>query len=161
MTAEERISLWSELFNSTFTSFWSSTVTTHPEYWLTWNPLPGEQQRETPRSLLDPTLKVCWQKIIKMFDGRKNFSCVIKSKATSLVHIVCHENLHLSPSLFFLRYSTVLLCCKAFYHFLIDRHWDFLPILLLPVASTLHQLPLCKPLSTCLLFPWIVMRLGI
>ncbi|XFF81051.1 hypothetical protein AB1E18_007270 [Capra hircus] len=57
MTAEERISLWSELFNSTFTSFWSSTVTTHPEYWLTWNPLPGEQQKETPRSLLDPTLK--------------------------------------------------------------------------------------------------------
>lgn len=122
MTAEERISLWSELFNSTFTSFWSSTVTTHPEYWLTWNPLPGEQQRETPRSLLDPTLKVCWQKIIKMFDSRKNFSCLIKSKATSLVHIVCHENLHVSPSLFFLRYSTVLLCCKAFYHFLIDKH---------------------------------------
>ncbi|XDA78991.1 hypothetical protein R6Z07F_009052 [Ovis aries] len=57
MTAEERISLWSELFNSTFTSFWSSTMTTHPEYWLTWNPLPGEQQKETPRSLLDPTLK--------------------------------------------------------------------------------------------------------
>ncbi|XP_043295395.1 midasin isoform X1 [Cervus canadensis] len=56
MTAEERISLWSELFSSTFTSFWSSTVTTHPEYWLTWNPLPGEEQ-ETPRSLLDPTLK--------------------------------------------------------------------------------------------------------
>lgn len=122
MTAEERISLWSELFNSTFTSFWSSTVTTHPEYWLTWNPLPGEQQKETPRSLLDPTLKVCWQKIIKMFDNRKNFSCVIKSKATSLVHIVCHENLHLSPSLFFLRQSTVLLCCKAFYHFLIGKH---------------------------------------
>ncbi|XP_070306217.1 midasin isoform X2 [Odocoileus virginianus] len=57
MTAEERISLWSELFSSTFTSFWSSTVTTHPEYWLTWSPLPGEQRKETPRSLLDPTLK--------------------------------------------------------------------------------------------------------
>ncbi|XP_066867568.1 midasin isoform X2 [Kogia breviceps] len=57
MSPEERISLWSELFNSVFTSFWSSTVTTDPEYWLTWSPLPGVQQRETPRSLLDPTLK--------------------------------------------------------------------------------------------------------
>ncbi|XP_060024167.1 midasin [Lagenorhynchus albirostris] len=57
MSTEERISLWSELFNSTFTSFWSSTVTTNPEYWLTWSPLPGVQQRETPKSLLDPTLK--------------------------------------------------------------------------------------------------------
>ena len=88
MTAEERISLWSELFSSTFASFWSSTVTTHPEYWLTWSPPHGEQRRETPRSLLDPTLKVCWQKIIKMSDSRKNFSRVIKSKATSLVHTV-------------------------------------------------------------------------
>ncbi|XP_059970578.1 midasin isoform X2 [Mesoplodon densirostris] len=57
MSTEERISLWSELFNSTFTSFWNSTVTTNPEYWLTWSPLPGVQQRETPKSLLDPTLK--------------------------------------------------------------------------------------------------------
>uniref|UniRef100_A0A8D1BB25 Midasin n=1 Tax=Sus scrofa TaxID=9823 RepID=A0A8D1BB25_PIG len=57
MSAEEVISLWSELFNSTFMSFWSSTVTTSPEYWLTWSPLPGVQQREVPKSLLDSTLK--------------------------------------------------------------------------------------------------------
>ncbi|XP_058163130.1 midasin isoform X2 [Dasypus novemcinctus] len=57
MSTEEMISLWSELFNSTFTSFWSSTVTTNPEYWLTWSPLPSGQQREMPKSLLDSTLK--------------------------------------------------------------------------------------------------------
>ncbi|MBZ3875424.1 Midasin, partial [Sciurus carolinensis] len=56
-SAEEITCLWSELFNSTFMSFWSSTVTTNPEYWLTWNPLPSMQQREMPKSLLDSTLK--------------------------------------------------------------------------------------------------------
>ncbi|XP_032340488.1 LOW QUALITY PROTEIN: midasin [Camelus ferus] len=57
MSTEEMISLWSELFNSTFMSFWSSTVTTNPEYWLTWSPLPDVQQREMPKFLLDSTLK--------------------------------------------------------------------------------------------------------
>lgn len=56
VSAEEISSLWSELLTSTFTSFWSSTVTTNPEYWLMWNPLPGMQQ-EMPKSLLDSTLK--------------------------------------------------------------------------------------------------------
>uniref|UniRef100_A0A8C4LI47 Midasin n=1 Tax=Equus asinus asinus TaxID=83772 RepID=A0A8C4LI47_EQUAS len=40
VSTEEILSLWSELFNSTLMSFWSSTVTTNPEYWLTWSPLP-------------------------------------------------------------------------------------------------------------------------
>ncbi|KAI5256381.1 Midasin [Manis pentadactyla] len=57
VSTEEINSLWSNLFNSTFTSFWSSTVTTSPEYWLTWSPLPAVQQREMPKSLLDSTLK--------------------------------------------------------------------------------------------------------
>ncbi|KAK2507590.1 hypothetical protein MC885_004960, partial [Smutsia gigantea] len=57
VSTEEINSLWSNLFNSTFMSFWSSTVTTSPEYWLTWSPLPAVQQREMPKSLLDSTLK--------------------------------------------------------------------------------------------------------
>ncbi|XP_020142630.2 midasin isoform X1 [Microcebus murinus] len=57
VSTEEIVSLWSELFNSMFMSFWSSTVTTNPEYWLTWYPLPDVQQREMPKSLLDSTLK--------------------------------------------------------------------------------------------------------
>uniref|UniRef100_A0A8C4LBG4 Midasin n=1 Tax=Equus asinus asinus TaxID=83772 RepID=A0A8C4LBG4_EQUAS len=57
VSTEEILSLWSELFNSTLMSFWSSTVTTNPEYWLTWSPLPDVQQREMPKSLLDSTLK--------------------------------------------------------------------------------------------------------
>uniref|UniRef100_A0A3Q2I9Y3 Midasin n=1 Tax=Equus caballus TaxID=9796 RepID=A0A3Q2I9Y3_HORSE len=57
VSTEEILSLWSELFNSTLMSFWSSTVTTNPEYWLTWSPLPDVQQREVPKSLLDSTLK--------------------------------------------------------------------------------------------------------
>ncbi|XP_059556931.1 midasin isoform X4 [Myotis daubentonii] len=57
VNTEEIASLWSDLFNSTFMSFWSSTVTTNPEYWLTWSPLTDAQQRERPKSLLDSTLK--------------------------------------------------------------------------------------------------------
>ncbi|XP_036035518.1 midasin [Onychomys torridus] len=57
LSAEEVSCLWSELFNSTFGSFWSSTVTTNLEYWLTWSPLPNTQQQEVPKSRLDSTLK--------------------------------------------------------------------------------------------------------
>ncbi|XP_051017145.1 midasin [Acomys russatus] len=57
LSAEEVSCLWSELFNSTFGSSWSSTVTTNPEHWLTWNPLPNTQQQEMPKSRLDSTLK--------------------------------------------------------------------------------------------------------
>ncbi|XP_055981327.1 midasin [Sorex fumeus] len=54
---EATVSLWSELFSATFGSFWSSIVTTDPEYWLTWSPLADSQQWEVPRSSLDSTLK--------------------------------------------------------------------------------------------------------
>uniref|UniRef100_A0A286XYZ2 Midasin n=1 Tax=Cavia porcellus TaxID=10141 RepID=A0A286XYZ2_CAVPO len=57
VSTEEIICLWSELFNSTFASFWSSTVTTNTEYWLTWNPLLHMPQKGNPKSLLDSTLK--------------------------------------------------------------------------------------------------------
>ncbi|XP_069866566.1 midasin isoform X1 [Dipodomys merriami] len=57
MSTEEVTCLWSELLNSTFKSFWNSTVTTNPEYWLTWNPLFYIQQKEMPNSFLDTTLK--------------------------------------------------------------------------------------------------------
>ncbi|XP_048209797.1 midasin isoform X2 [Perognathus longimembris pacificus] len=57
MSSEEVTCLWSELLNSTFMSFWNSTVTTNPEYWLTWNPLFYIQQKEMPSSFLDTTMK--------------------------------------------------------------------------------------------------------
>ncbi|XP_032952982.1 midasin isoform X1 [Rhinolophus ferrumequinum] len=57
VSVEEISSLWSDFLNSSFTSFWSSTVTTDPEYWLSWSPFPAAQQRETPKSLWDSTLK--------------------------------------------------------------------------------------------------------
>ncbi|XP_060061378.1 midasin [Erinaceus europaeus] len=57
VSTEEMISLWSELFISTFMSFWNSTVTTNPDYWLTWSSVPGAQQREMHKSLFDSTLK--------------------------------------------------------------------------------------------------------
>ncbi|XP_012665398.1 midasin [Otolemur garnettii] len=56
-SSEEIVSLWSELLTSTFMSFWSSTVTTDAEYWLTWPPLPGLRQREMPNSLWDSAMK--------------------------------------------------------------------------------------------------------
>ncbi|XP_044531325.1 midasin [Gracilinanus agilis] len=55
-STEEMTSLWSDLINSTFTSFWSSTVTTDPEYWLTWKPLLDVEGKEISQHL-DPSLK--------------------------------------------------------------------------------------------------------
>uniref|UniRef100_A0A8C6R246 Midasin n=1 Tax=Nannospalax galili TaxID=1026970 RepID=A0A8C6R246_NANGA len=57
LSVEEVSCLWSDLLSSTFTSFWSSTVTMNPEYWLTWSPFPNTEQKELPKSLLDSTLK--------------------------------------------------------------------------------------------------------
>ncbi|XP_076780137.1 midasin isoform X2 [Arvicanthis niloticus] len=57
LSAQEVSCLWSELFTSTFGSSWSSPVTTDPECWLTWSPLPGAQPRGVPRSRWDSTLK--------------------------------------------------------------------------------------------------------
>nr|XP_045010044.1 midasin isoform X2 [Jaculus jaculus] len=57
LSTAEITCFWSGLFNSTFTSFWNSTITTNPEYWLMWSPLPSTQKIEMSRSLLDSTLK--------------------------------------------------------------------------------------------------------
>ncbi|XP_074982679.1 midasin isoform X2 [Caretta caretta] len=47
---EEMSLLWSELISSVLEFFWHSTVTTDPEYWLTWKPLPGAEERKMPKS---------------------------------------------------------------------------------------------------------------
>ncbi|XP_067386141.1 midasin isoform X2 [Emydura macquarii macquarii] len=52
VSPEEMSLLWSELVNSALEFFWHSTVTTDPEYWLTWKPLPGAEERKIPKSLM-------------------------------------------------------------------------------------------------------------
>uniref|UniRef100_A0A8C0HJP3 Midasin n=1 Tax=Chelonoidis abingdonii TaxID=106734 RepID=A0A8C0HJP3_CHEAB len=47
---EEMSLLWSELVSSILEFFWHSTVTTDPEYWLTWKPLPGAEEKKMPKS---------------------------------------------------------------------------------------------------------------
>ncbi|XP_053314521.1 midasin [Spea bombifrons] len=47
--------LWSELLCSTFSSFWSSTVTTDPDYWSSWKP--GSEEVQLPQTLMDPSVK--------------------------------------------------------------------------------------------------------
>uniref|UniRef100_A0A452IKR6 Midasin n=1 Tax=Gopherus agassizii TaxID=38772 RepID=A0A452IKR6_9SAUR len=54
---EEMSLLWSELVSSILEFFWHSTVTTDPEYWLTWKPLPGAEEKKMPKSPVSlPTL---------------------------------------------------------------------------------------------------------
>ncbi|XP_031820381.1 midasin [Sarcophilus harrisii] len=55
-SSKEITTLWLELLSSTFNSFWSSTVTTDPEYWLTWKPVLDKEGKEIPQPL-DPSLK--------------------------------------------------------------------------------------------------------
>ncbi|XP_074846986.1 midasin isoform X2 [Carettochelys insculpta] len=52
LSHEEMSLLWSELISSALEFFWDSTVTTDPEYWLTWKPLPGGEERKIPKSTM-------------------------------------------------------------------------------------------------------------
>uniref|UniRef100_A0A452IL40 Midasin n=1 Tax=Gopherus agassizii TaxID=38772 RepID=A0A452IL40_9SAUR len=56
---EEMSLLWSELVSSILEFFWHSTVTTDPEYWLTWKPLPGAEEKKMPKSPVYRFMKVC------------------------------------------------------------------------------------------------------
>ncbi|KAJ1151695.1 hypothetical protein NDU88_004475 [Pleurodeles waltl] len=49
--------LWSDLLNSAFETFWSSTVTTDPEYWSLWKPEACADEKKKQKSLLDPSVK--------------------------------------------------------------------------------------------------------
>uniref|UniRef100_A0A8C8S1Z5 Midasin n=1 Tax=Pelusios castaneus TaxID=367368 RepID=A0A8C8S1Z5_9SAUR len=50
ISSEEMSLLWSELVNSALEFFWHSTVTTDPEYWLTWKTLAATEERKMPKS---------------------------------------------------------------------------------------------------------------
>ncbi|XP_019393298.1 PREDICTED: midasin isoform X2 [Crocodylus porosus] len=57
ISLEEMSLLWSELVNAALASFWSSTVTTDPEYWFTWTLLPDAEEGKFPNSLMDRSVK--------------------------------------------------------------------------------------------------------
>ncbi|XP_018427598.1 PREDICTED: midasin [Nanorana parkeri] len=48
--------LWSELICSVFSSFWNSTVSTDPDYWSSWKPVPPPGE-STTHVLLEPSVK--------------------------------------------------------------------------------------------------------
>lgn len=48
--------LWSELICSVLSSFWNSTVSTDPEYWSSWKPVPSPCESNT-HVLLEPSVK--------------------------------------------------------------------------------------------------------
>ncbi|XP_029451275.1 midasin isoform X2 [Rhinatrema bivittatum] len=54
---EELSPLWSELVSSVLGSFWSSTVTTDAEYWLSWKPAPAAEERKVQKFHMDPSVK--------------------------------------------------------------------------------------------------------
>ncbi|XP_064411298.1 midasin [Latimeria chalumnae] len=56
LSPEELSLLWSELVSSTLVSFWSSTVTTDPDYWLTWKPQGSTQEEGKQKPFLDKAL---------------------------------------------------------------------------------------------------------
>uniref|UniRef100_A0A452IL58 Midasin n=1 Tax=Gopherus agassizii TaxID=38772 RepID=A0A452IL58_9SAUR len=61
---EEMSLLWSELVSSILEFFWHSTVTTDPEYWLTWKPLPGELAPGMQRILNRAVFSKCLLEIL-------------------------------------------------------------------------------------------------
>uniref|UniRef100_A0A8C5T387 Midasin n=1 Tax=Malurus cyaneus samueli TaxID=2593467 RepID=A0A8C5T387_9PASS len=57
ISPEEMSLLSSQLVNAVLASFWSSTFTTHPDYWLTWRPLPAAEENNFSKSHVNRSLK--------------------------------------------------------------------------------------------------------
>ncbi|NXY90027.1 MDN1 protein, partial [Alcedo cyanopectus] len=49
--------LSSQLVNAALASFWSSTFTTDPDYWLTWRPLPATEEKNFSKSHVNCSMK--------------------------------------------------------------------------------------------------------
>ncbi|PIO28130.1 hypothetical protein AB205_0140350 [Aquarana catesbeiana] len=61
--------LWSELICCVFSSFWDSTVSTDPDYWLSWKPT-SSPDGSTTQVLLEPSVKVkLWDFIQYLFSS--------------------------------------------------------------------------------------------
>ncbi|KAM4681124.1 midasin isoform 2-T2 [Amazona ochrocephala] len=54
---EEMSILSSHLVNAALASFWSSTFTTDPDYWLTWRPLPAVEEKNISKSHMNCSMK--------------------------------------------------------------------------------------------------------
>lgn len=50
--------LSSQLVHAALESFWKSTFTTDPDYWLTWRPLPATEEKMPSKSHLNSSMKV-------------------------------------------------------------------------------------------------------
>uniref|UniRef100_A0A8D2MF30 Midasin n=1 Tax=Zonotrichia albicollis TaxID=44394 RepID=A0A8D2MF30_ZONAL len=57
ISPEEMSLLSSQLVNAVLASFWSSTFTTDPDYWLTWRPLPAAEGNNFSKSHVNHSMK--------------------------------------------------------------------------------------------------------
>nr|XP_030123445.3 midasin isoform X1 [Taeniopygia guttata] len=57
ISPEEMSLLSSQLVNAVLASFWSSTFTTDPDYWLTWRPLPTTEENNFSKSHVNQSMK--------------------------------------------------------------------------------------------------------
>ncbi|XP_025949160.1 midasin [Dromaius novaehollandiae] len=57
ISSEEMSVLSSQLVSAALASFWSSTFTTDPDYWLTWRPLPAAEEKNFPKSPVNCSMK--------------------------------------------------------------------------------------------------------
>uniref|UniRef100_A0A8C0ZFS4 Midasin n=1 Tax=Cyanistes caeruleus TaxID=156563 RepID=A0A8C0ZFS4_CYACU len=57
ISPEELSLLSSQLVNAVLASFWSSTFTMDPDYWLTWRPLPATEEKNFSKSPVNRSMK--------------------------------------------------------------------------------------------------------
>ncbi|NWH71168.1 MDN1 protein, partial [Piaya cayana] len=57
ISPEEMSVLSSQIVNAALASFWSSTFTTDPDYWLTWKPLPATEEKSFSKSNISSSMK--------------------------------------------------------------------------------------------------------
>ncbi|XP_009998839.1 PREDICTED: midasin [Chaetura pelagica] len=57
MSSEDMAILSSQLVNAALASFWNSTFSTDPDYWLTWRPLPATDEKNFPKTHVNCSMK--------------------------------------------------------------------------------------------------------
>uniref|UniRef100_A0A8B9G7C9 Midasin n=1 Tax=Amazona collaria TaxID=241587 RepID=A0A8B9G7C9_9PSIT len=121
---EEMSILSSQLVNAALASFWSSTFTTDPDYWLTWRPLPAVEEKNISKSHMNCSMKVsvfskCLFEILTSSSKTSQWD-VSGLPVLSSSHVTLGEWMERAQQL----HEVTYLLCVNFAHSFASRHTD-------------------------------------
>uniref|UniRef100_A0A8C3BNE5 Midasin n=1 Tax=Cairina moschata TaxID=8855 RepID=A0A8C3BNE5_CAIMO len=138
VSPEEMSILSSQLVHAALESFWNSTFTTDPEYWLTWRPLPATEEKIPSKSYLNCSMKVsvfskCFFETLTSSSKTSQWD-VSGHPVLSSSHVTLGEWMERAQQL----NEVTCLLCVNFFHSFVSRYTD----------SRLQGIMLCRQLSS-------------